>query len=103
MIYYYDPGKSNLYRTNYTGSTSGNLTLVSANCVQTNNTYGSNIFAEYDYLGNPEDYWTNSSCVPLVQICLGFTALQNPQVVIEPGGTVSFYQIVTTIASRNRP
>ncbi|MGO8700003.1 MAG: prepilin-type N-terminal cleavage/methylation domain-containing protein [Limisphaerales bacterium] len=103
ILYYYDPSSSNLYRTNYTGSSQGDFRMVSANRIQTNNTYNSNIFSLYDYLGNPVDYSTNNTCVPIVQVCLGFTALQNPQIVIAPGGAVSFYQIVTTIASRNRP
>jgi hypothetical protein len=104
IYYYYDPVGSNLYRTNYTGSNFGDYRLVSANCVQTNNTANaSNIFAQYDYLGNPVDFATNCVGVPVVQVCLAFTSLQNPQIIIEPGGTVAFYQIQTTVASRNRP
>jgi hypothetical protein len=100
VLYYYDPGSSNLYRTNYTGSNYGDFRLVSANAIQTNNSYGSNIFGEFDYLGNQV---TNPIATPIIQVCLAFTSLQNPQIVIEPGGTIAFYQIVTTIASRNRP
>jgi type II secretory pathway pseudopilin PulG len=100
VLYYYDPGSSNLYRTNYTGSNYGDFRLVSANSVMTNNAYGSNIFAEYDYLGNQ---MTNAIATPVIQVCLAFTSLQNPQIVIAPGGAVDFYQIVTTITSRNRP
>ncbi len=100
IMYYYDPPSSNLYRTNYTGSNYGDFRLVSANAIQTNNSYGSNIFAEYDYLGNQV---TNLIATPIIQVCLAFTSMQNPQIVIEPGGTIAFYQIVTTIASRNRP
>jgi hypothetical protein len=100
ILYYYDPPSSNLYRTNYTGSNYGDFRLVSANAIQTNNSYGSNIFGEFDYLGNQV---TNPIATPIIQVCLAFTSLQNPQIVIEPGGTIAFYQIVTTIASRNRP
>jgi type II secretory pathway pseudopilin PulG len=100
VLYYYDPGSSNLYRTNYTGSNYGDFRLVSANSVMTNNVYQSNIFAEYDYLGNQV---TNLIATPIIQVCLAFTSLQNPQIVIAPGGPVDFYQVVTTIASRNRP
>ena len=46
---------------------------------------------------------TNGVGTPLVLVCLSFTELQNPQVVIAAGNTVDFYQITTKIASRNRP
>lgn len=100
VLYYYDPGSSNLYRTNYTGSNYGDYRLVSANEIMTNNAYGSNIFAEYDYLGNQV---TNPIATPIIQVCLSFTTLQNPQIVIQDGSTINLYQILTTIASRNRP
>ncbi|MGA2177093.1 MAG: prepilin-type N-terminal cleavage/methylation domain-containing protein [Verrucomicrobiota bacterium] len=100
VLYYYDPPTSNLYRTNYTGSSYGDFKLVTANFLMTNNIYHSNIFAEYDYLGNPV---SNAIGTPIIQVCLAFTKLQNPQIVIGPGSPVDFYQIVTTIASRNRP
>jgi type II secretory pathway pseudopilin PulG len=104
ILYYYDPPSSNLYRTNYTGSNYGDFRLVSANCVQTNNTANaSNVFAQYDYLGNRVEQTTNCPTAPLVQVCLAFTSMQNPQIVIAPGGMIAFYQIQTTIASRNRP
>jgi type II secretory pathway pseudopilin PulG len=100
ILYYYDPVVSNLYRTNFTGSNYGDYRLVTANNVTTNNSYSSNIFAEYDYLGN---HVTNPIAAPIIQVCLPFTELQNPQVVIAGGNAVDFYQIVTYIASRNRP
>jgi hypothetical protein len=100
ILYYYDPPSSNIYRTNYTGSNYGDFKLVSANFVMTNNIYGSNIFAEYDYLGNQV---TNPIGTPIIQVCLAFTKFQNPQVLIQPGSAVDFYEIITTIASRNRP
>jgi hypothetical protein len=45
---------------------------------------------------------SNTIAQPIIQVCLAFTKLQNPQIVIAPGGPVDFYQIVATIASRNK-
>jgi hypothetical protein len=103
IMYYYDPASSNLYRTNWTGSNSGDFQLVTANEIMTNNIYNSNIFSAYQVYNGVWVPETNGVGTPLLQICLAFTKLQNPQVDITPGGTVDFYQIVTMIASRNRP
>jgi type II secretory pathway pseudopilin PulG len=95
ILYYYDTVSNNLVRTNYTGTNYGDYKLVSANPI-TNDNY---IFTETDYLGN---VLTNPVATPIIQIYLSFTKLQNPQVVIAPGSPVDFYQIITTVASRNR-
>jgi type II secretory pathway pseudopilin PulG len=105
VMYYYDPPSSNLYRTNWnaTGSGTGDFDLVTANMVMTNNIYNSNIFSAYcvnQGVWVPE---TNGVGTPLIQVCLAFSKLQNPQIDIAPGGPVDYYQIVTMIASRNRP
>jgi type II secretory pathway pseudopilin PulG len=96
ILYYYNTASNMLVRTNYTGSNFGDFRLVSANPI-TNDNY---IFTETDYLGN---VLTNAVATPIIQVYLSFTSLQNPQVVIAPGSAIDFYQIVTTIASRNRP
>ncbi len=96
ILYYYDTTSNNLIRTNYTGSNFGDFKLVSANPI-TNDNY---IFTETDYLGN---VLTNATATPIIQVYLSFTKLQNPQVVIAPGSPVDFYQIITTVGSRNRP
>ncbi|HEY3864384.1 MAG TPA: prepilin-type N-terminal cleavage/methylation domain-containing protein [Verrucomicrobiae bacterium] len=103
ILYYYDPATSNLYRTNWTGSNSGDFRLVTANMVMTNNMYNSNIFSAYNVYNGVWMPETNGVGTPLVLVCLAFTELQNPQVVIASGSTVDFYQITTRIASRNRP
>src|SRR5580658_1726768 len=103
VMYYYDPPSSNLYRTNWTGSNYGDFRLVTANEIQTNNMYNSNIFSAYNVYNGVWMPETNGVGTPLVQICLAFTELQNPQVVISSGSTIDFYQITTKIASRNRP
>jgi type II secretory pathway pseudopilin PulG len=103
ILYYYDPGTSNLYRTNWTGSNAGNFELVTANMIQTNNMYNSNIFSFYNVVNGVWVPDTTGVGTPLVLICLAFTELQNPQVVISTGSTIDFYQITTKIASRNRP
>jgi len=102
VMYYYDPPTSNLYRTNYTGS-NGDFEIVTANMVMTNNMYNSNIFSAYNVYNGVWVPETNGVGTPLVLVCLSFTKLQNPQINIEPGSPVDFYQIVTMIASRNRP
>jgi type II secretory pathway pseudopilin PulG len=102
VMYYYDPASSNLYRTNYTGS-NGDYEMVTANMVMTNNMYNSNIFSAYQVVNGIWVPQTNGIGTPLILVCLSFTALQNPQVEIGPGNPVDFYQIVTMIASRNRP
>jgi prepilin-type N-terminal cleavage/methylation domain-containing protein len=96
ILYYYDFASNNLVRTNYTGSNYGDFKLVSANPI-TNDNF---IFTETDYLGNT---LTNQAATPIIQVYLSFTKLQNPQVLIAPGSPVDFYQIITTVASRNRP
>jgi hypothetical protein len=95
ILYYYDTTSNMLMRTNYTGSNFGDFKMVSANPVTNDNP----VFTETDYLGNVQ---TSSIATPIIQVYLSFTKLQNPQVVIAPGSPVDFYQIVTTIASRNR-
>ena len=102
VMYYYDPPSSNLYRTNYTGS-NGDFKTVTANMVMTNNMYNSNIFSAYNVYNGVWVPETNGVGTPLVLVCLAFTKLQNPQIQIAPGSPVDFYQIVTMIASRNRP
>jgi prepilin-type N-terminal cleavage/methylation domain-containing protein len=96
ILYYYDTVSNNLIRTNYTGYGYGDFKLVSANPI-TNDNY---IFTETDYLGN---VLTNAVATPIIQVYLSFTKLQNPEIEIAPGSPVDFYQIITTIASRNRP
>jgi type II secretory pathway pseudopilin PulG len=96
ILYYYDFTSNNLVRTNYTGSNFGDFKLVSANPI-TNDNF---IFTETDYLGN---VLTTQAATPIIQVYLSFTKLQNPEVSIAPGNPVDFYQIITTVASRNRP
>ena len=96
ILYFYDSVSNNLERTNYTGTNYGDFKLVSANPI-TNDNF---IFTEVDYLGN---ILTSPAATPIIQVYLSFTKLQNPQVSIAPGSPVDFYQIVTTVASRNRP
>jgi hypothetical protein len=105
IMYYYDPGTSNLYRTNWnvTGSGAGDVDMVTANMVMTNNMYNSNIFSAYNVVNGVWTPETNGVGTPLIQVCLAFSKLQNPQIDISPGSPVDFYQIVTMIASRNRP
>jgi hypothetical protein len=103
IMYYYDPGSSNLYRTNWNGTTHGDFDMVTANMLMTNNMYNSNIFSAYNVNNGVWVPETNTVGTPLVLVCMAFTKLQNPQVVIAPGSPVDFYQIVTMIASRNRP
>ena len=103
VMYYYDPGSSNLYRTNFNGSNPGDFDMVTANPLMTNNMYNSNIFSAYAVYNNVWMPETNEVGTPLILVCLAFTKLQNPQISIAPGSPVDFYQIVTMIASRNRP
>jgi hypothetical protein len=65
--------------------------------------YNSNIFSAYNVYNNVWVPETNGVGTPLILVCLAYTKLQNPQIVIAPGSPVDFYQIVTMIASRNRP
>jgi type II secretory pathway pseudopilin PulG len=102
VMYYYDRARSNLYRTNFTGS-NGDYQLLTANAVMTNNIYNSNIFSSYQVVNGAWVPQSNGIGTPLVMVCLEFTKLQNPQIIIAPGNPVDFYQIVTMIASRNRP
>ena len=103
VMYYYDPGTSNLYRTNWNVGGAGDFDLVTANMVMTNNMYNSNIFSAYNVVNGIWTPQTNGVGTPLIQVCLAFSKLQNPQIDITPGSPVDFYQIVTMIASRNRP
>jgi len=102
IMYYYDPASSNLYRTNWTGSGTGDFELVTANMLMTNNMYNSNIFSAYNVYNSVWVPETNGVGTPLILVCLAYTKLQNPQIDIAPGSPVDFYQIVTMIASRNR-
>ena len=103
VMYYYDPGTSNLYRTNWNVSGTGSFDMVTANMVMTNNIYNSNIFSAYNVVNGVWTPQTNGVGTPLIQVCLAFSKLQNPEILITPGSPVDFYQIVTMIASRNRP
>jgi hypothetical protein len=103
VMYYYDPPSSNLYRTNWDGVSTGDFKLVTANMLMTNNMYNSNIFSAYNVNNNVWVPETNGVGTPLILVCLAYTKLQNPQIDIAPGSPVDFYQIVTMIASRNRP
>lgn len=103
VMYYYDPPTSNLYRTNWTGSNSGDFMMASANMITTNNMYNSNIFSAYQFLNGSWVPETNVAGTQMILVCLGFTKLQNPQIIIGPGNLVDFYQITTMIASRDRP
>jgi hypothetical protein len=102
VMYYYDAPSSNLYRTNWTGTGTGDFELVTANALMTNNMYNSNIFSAYSVYNSVWVPETNGVGTPLILVCLAYTKLQNPQVDITPGSPVDFYQIVTMIASRNR-
>jgi hypothetical protein len=96
VLYFYDSAKNTLFRTNWDGASLGSFDMVSANPI-TNDNY---IFTMQDYLGNT---LSNSTPYPVVAVYLSFTKLQNPQIVIEPGSPVDFYQINTRIAPRMRP
>jgi uncharacterized membrane protein len=95
-LYYYDTTSGTLYRTNWDGTSVGDFKIVTANPV-TNDSY---IFTMQDYLGN---VLSNATPYPVIAIYLSFTKLQNPQIVIEPGSPVDFYQINSKIAPRMRP
>ena len=92
-IYYYDAASSSLYRTNWDGTAVGDFRLVSANPITNDN----NIFTLQDYLGNN---LSNATPAAIVNVYLSFTKLQNPQIVIEPGSPVDFYQINSKVAPR---
>jgi hypothetical protein len=103
VMYYYDPPSSNLYRTNWNGTNSGDFELVTANFIATNNMYNSNIFSAYQVYNGMWVPETNGVGTPLILVCLSFTKLQNPQIAIASGNPVDFYQTTTMLASRNRP
>jgi type II secretory pathway component PulJ len=96
VLYYYDTNASTLYRTNWDGTSVGDYRIVSANPI-TNDNY---IFTMQDYLGN---VLSNSTPYPVIGVYLSFTKLQNPQILIQPGSPVDFYQINMKIAPRMRP
>jgi hypothetical protein len=96
VLYYFDSTSSTLYRTNWDGTSVGDFRIVSANPI----TNDLNIFTMQDYLGN---VLSNATPYPVIGVYLSFTKLQNPQVVIEPGSPVDFYQINSKIAPRMRP
>ncbi len=96
VLYYFDATKNTLFRTNWDGVAIGGFDMVSANPI-TNDNY---IFTMQDYLGNT---LSNATPYPVVAVYLSFTKLQNPQIEIEPGSPVDFFQINTRIAPRMRP
>ena len=96
VLYYYDTTSNMLCRTNWDGTAVGDFRVATANPI-TNDNY---IFTMQDYLGN---ILSNATPYPVIAIYLSFTKLQNPQIVIEPGSPVDFYQINTRIAPRMRP
>jgi type II secretory pathway component PulJ len=96
VLYYYDINAGTLYRTNWDGTSVGDYRIVSANPI-TNDNY---IFTMQDYLGN---VLSNSTPYPVIAVYLSFTKLQNPQILIQPGSPVDFYQINMKIAPRMRP
>ena len=96
VLYYFDSPSSTLYRTNWDGTSVGDFRVVSANPI-TNDNY---IFTMQDYLGNT---LSNATPYPVISVYLSFTKLQNPQIEIEPGSPVDFYQINSKIAPRMRP
>jgi hypothetical protein len=95
-LYFYQPTNNTLYRSNWNGVSTGSCDVVLANRI-TNDNY---IFTCVDYLGNALN---SATPYPMVSIYLSFTKLQNPQIVIEPGSPVDFYQINSKIAPRMRP
>jgi hypothetical protein len=95
IVYYYNTLSNTLVRTNYSGSNSGDFSMVSVNCLTNDNP----IFTFTDSYGN---IVTNPIANPLIQIYLSFTKLQNPQVQISPGSALDYYKITTTIASRSK-
>jgi type II secretory pathway component PulJ len=96
VLYYYDAASNMLCRTNWDGTAVGDFRIATANPI-TNDNY---IFTMQDYLGN---ILSNATPYPVIAVYLSFTKLQNPQIVIEPGSPVDFYQINTRIAPRMRP
>ena len=87
---------NSLVRTNFYGAgIAGDFKLVSANPITNDNNHP--IFTEVDYTGTP---LSNSTSVASVAVYLSFTKLQDPQVVIESGSLVDFYQITTTVSPR---
>jgi len=95
-LYYYSAASNTLYRTNWDGLATGNFDTVLASHI-TNDSF---IFTEQDFLGN---ILSNATQYPVIAIYLSFTKLQNPQIVIQPGQPVDFYQINSKIAPRMRP
>src|SRR5208283_3001991 len=95
-LYYYDTVSNTLFRTNWDGTSVGDFRVATANPITNDN----NIFTMQDYLGN---VLSNATPYPVISIYLSFTKLQNPQIVIEPGSPVDFYQINSKIAPRMRP
>jgi Tfp pilus assembly protein PilW len=98
VLYYYDPVACTLYRTNWDGTSVGDYRIVSANPITNDN----NIFTMQDYLGNVLQSNTTTP-YSLIAVYLSFTKLQNPQIIIQPGSPVDFYQLNLKIAPRMRP
>jgi Tfp pilus assembly protein PilV len=102
-LYYYNVAtnmqglnSNSLVRTNFYGAgIPGDCKLVSANPIT--NDYTHPIFTEVDSTGTP---LSTATPVASVSVYLSFTKLQDPQVVIESGSVVDFYQITITVTPR---
>jgi hypothetical protein len=102
-LYYYNVAtnmqglnSNSLVRTNFYGAgIAGDCKLVSANPITNDNTHP--IFTEVDSTGTP---LSTATSVASIAVYLSFTKLQDPQVVIESGSLVDFYQITTTVSPR---
>jgi hypothetical protein len=98
-LYYYEPGGSNLVRTNYYGpGTNGDYNLVSANPITNDATHP--IFTEVDYTDTPLSNTT--AIITPISIYMSFTSLQNPQIVIENGSLVDLYTLTAVVTPRLR-
>jgi type II secretory pathway pseudopilin PulG len=101
VMYFYDPRSSNIFRTNWTSTNCGELQLLTTNNVMTNNIYNSNIFSVYNSFTGMLVPETNQQGREIIQICLAFSKLQNPEISIAPGNPVDFYQIISYAALRS--
>ena len=98
-LYYYEPGGSNLVRTNYYGpSSNGDYNLVSANPITNDSTHP--IFTEVDYTDTPLSNLSTNVTVAPISVYLSFTSLQNPQIIIKDGSLVDLYTITAVISPR---
>ena len=97
-LYYYDSGSNNLVRTNFYGAnTNGDCKLVSANPIT--NDFTHQIFTEVDMSGRGTPINNYTRLAP-ISVYLSFTKLQNPQITIESGSVVDFYELTTTVTPR---